>query len=59
MWSNPGKGVAPSPTPRCRNYSKGSLQVALDYGRQIYFTIIIIIINIISISSKSFWSKCR
>ena len=35
-WSNPGKGVAPSPTPRCSSYWKGSLLVALDYGRQLY-----------------------
>ena len=34
--SNPGKGVAPSPTPRCSSYRKGSLLVALDYGRQLY-----------------------
>ena len=27
-WSNPGKGVAPSPTPWCSSYWKGSLQVA-------------------------------
>ena len=33
-WSNPGKGVAPSPTPQCRSYRKGSLWVTLDYGRQ-------------------------
>ena len=25
-----------SPTPQCRSYSKGSLRVALDYGRQLY-----------------------
>ena len=31
IWNNPGKGVAPSPTPRCSSYRKGSLQVALDY----------------------------
>ena len=37
-WSNPGKGVAPSPTPRCSRYWKGSLLVALGYGHQIYFT---------------------
>ena len=30
--------VAPSPTPRCSSYWKGSLLVALDYGRQLYFT---------------------
>ena len=29
------KGVAPSPTPRCSRYWKGSLLVALDYGRQL------------------------
>ena len=29
-WSNPGKGVVPSPTPRCSSYRKGSLLVALD-----------------------------
>ena len=36
-WSNPGKGVAPSLTPRCSSYWKGSLLVALDYGRWLYF----------------------
>ena len=39
-WSNPGKGVVPSPTPRCSSYWKGSLLVALDYGRQLYFSYI-------------------
>ena len=39
-WRNPGKGVAPSPTPRCTRYWKGRLLVALDYGHQLYFTII-------------------
>ena len=38
-WSNPGKGVALSPTPRCSSYWKGSLLVALNYGRQLYFFI--------------------
>ena len=37
-WSNPGKGVAPSPTPRCSSYWKRRLQVTLDYGRQFPFT---------------------
>ena len=36
-WSNPGKGVAPSPTPWCSSNRKGSLQVTLDYGRQLYY----------------------
>ena len=35
-WSNPGKGVAPSPTSRCSSYWKGTLLVALDYSRQLY-----------------------
>ena len=29
--------VAPSPTPQGNSYWKGSLQVALDYSRQLYF----------------------
>ena len=36
-WSNPGKGVAPSPTSWCSSYQKGRLQVTLYYGRQLYF----------------------
>ena len=35
-WVNPGKGVAPSPIPRCSSYRKGSLRVTLDYSRQLY-----------------------
>ena len=37
-WSNPGKGVASSPAPWCCSYWKENLPVALDNGRQIYFT---------------------
>ena len=33
---NPGKRVASSPTFRCSSYWKGSLQVALDYGHQLF-----------------------
>ena len=36
-WSNLGEGVAPSRTPLCSSYRKGSLQIILDYGRQLYF----------------------
>ena len=36
-WSNPGKGVAPSPTPRCSSYWKGSLLVTLNYSCQLYY----------------------
>ena len=36
-WRNPGKGVAPSPTPRCSSYWKGSILVALVYVRQYLF----------------------
>ena len=42
-WSNPGKGVAPSPIPRCSCNWKGSLPVALNYGRQLYLLISIFI----------------
>ena len=35
--SNPRKGEAPSPVPRCSSYWKGSLCITLDYGRQLYF----------------------
>ena len=35
-WSNPGKGVTPSPTPWCSSYRKGILRVTLNYGRQLY-----------------------
>ena len=38
-WSNPGNAVAPSPTSRCCSYWKGSFQVVLDYGHQLYFTL--------------------
>ena len=37
-WSNPEKGVVPSPTPQGSSYWKGSLLVALDYSHQLYFT---------------------
>ena len=39
------EGVAPSPTPWCSSYRKGSLRVTLDYGRQLYFTFIMGIIG--------------
>ena len=35
-WSNPGKGVVPSPTPQCSSYWKGSLWAALDYSQPTY-----------------------
>ena len=35
-WSNPGKGVAPSLTPQCSSYWKGSLWFTFDYGRRLY-----------------------
>ena len=36
-WSNPGKGVATSPTPCCNSYGKVSPLVTLDYTCQLYF----------------------
>ena len=35
-WGNLGKGVASCPKPWCSCYWKGSLQVTLDYGHQLY-----------------------
>ena len=35
-WSNLGKIVAPSPSPRCCSYWKGRLLVALDFSFQLY-----------------------
>ena len=35
------KGVAPSPTPWCSSYRKGSLRVTLDNGRQLYLLIVL------------------
>ena len=40
-WSNCGKGVASSPTPRCSSYWKGSHLVTLNYGRQLYFLFVL------------------
>ena len=40
-WRNPGKGVASFPALWCSRYWKGSLLVALDYGRQLYFLLIL------------------
>ena len=35
-WSNQGRQVTPSPTPRCSSLWKGSLRVSHDYGHQHY-----------------------
>ena len=47
-WSNPGKGVAPSPTSWCSSYWKGSLLVTLNYGHQLYLH-----------TTKSWWKSCN
>ena len=38
-WSNQGKGVAPSPTPRCSSYWKGRLWVTFDYDHLLFLGI--------------------
>ena len=38
-WSNAVNGVAPSSTPWCSIYRKGSHQVVLDEGRQLYYLV--------------------
>ena len=45
-WSNPGNRVAPSPTPWCGSYRKGSLRVTLDYCQQLFLYKDIILSNI-------------
>ena len=35
-WSNPGKGVVPSPTPQCISYWKRSLWVTPNHGQPTY-----------------------
>ena len=42
-WSNPGKGVAPSPKPLCNSYQKGRLRVTLDLGHRLYLLVYIYI----------------
>ena len=51
-WSNPGKEVAPSPTPQCSSYWKGSLQVTLDYCCQLYYLQLIEVITFCCYSKK-------
>ena len=46
------EGVAPSPTPWCGSYRKGSLRVTLDYGRQLYFYLYIYIYIYIAIFAE-------
>ena len=48
---NPGKRVAPSPTPWCSSYRKRSLWVILNYGRQLY-----LFISILSLSISTYQS---
>ena len=50
-WSNSGKAVAPYPTPWCSSYRKGSLLVTLDYGRKLYFTLLLINLLIVGLKS--------
>ena len=41
-WSNPRKGVAPPPAPRCSSNWKNSIRVVLYYGRQIYLLVCVL-----------------
>ena len=55
-WSNPGKGVVPSPTPRCSSYWKGSLLVVLDKREKtlLTFTYLWLILRLYYNKSKIF-----
>ena len=55
-WSNSGKVVAPSPTPRCSSYCKGRFLVALDLGRQLYFYLYIMF-KIQNVTAACFFKK--
>ena len=55
--SNAGKGVVPSPTPRCSSYWKGSLLVALDYGCQLYFYLLIYYCHFVYADSTNYELK--
>ena len=50
------EGEAPSPTPWCSSYWKGSLRVTLDYGRQLYFTLWIQLFSLqLWVNSRTDW----
>ena len=51
-WKNPGKRIAPYPTPRGSSYGKRSLLVALDYGRQLNLYIYIYIYIYIALDEQ-------
>ena len=59
-WSNLGKGVVLFPTPWCSSYWKGSLLVALNYGRQLYLLLFIYLLLLFLLYYYiSYWSlKC-
>ena len=50
-WSNPGKGVVPSPTPWCSSYWKGSLLVTLNNGLQLYLLLLLLLFFSFTFSS--------
>ena len=49
--------MAASPTPRCISYWKGSLLVALDYGRQLYYFIYIFSERFIGVKVVQLWNS--
>ena len=54
------KGVAPSPTPWCSSYRKGSLRVTLDYGRQqlyLFSSYIRVCFHLVAFDSEHKWHK--
>ena len=58
-WNNPEKGVAPSPTPRCSSYWKGSFLVNLNWRETILqlFTLYLKLSKLThEILHYSFWS---
>ena len=69
-WSNPGKGVSPSPIHWCHRYWKVSLQVAFDYSWPTYYFLLFTLYNtyihthcyiydwrVVNISDRAYISK--
>ena len=53
----PREGVAPSHTPWCSSYRKGSIRVTLDYCRQLYLVVVVIIYEKLPLEKIDFFRR--
>ena len=61
-WRNPGNGEAPSLTPWCSSYWKGSFWVTIDYGCQLYFLLLkqsFLKNNLFTMTLKISWEQLK